>query len=224
MKKISNRNKLIIGIIALIIIVGVAITATIGLNFELKFQESKKIEVYIEKEFEIADIKQITNEVMPNQKVIIQKVEVYEDVVNIIAKDITDEQKANIITKINEKYQTELKTDSVQISTIPNTRGRDIVKPFIAPFVIVSIVVLAYMVIRYNKLNVSKVVVKTAFILFITQVLLLNLIAILSIPVGRLTMPMVIIVYLLTLYIMTTKFEKQFNNKKEDEENKNKKK
>ena len=41
---------------------------------------------------------------MPKTKTIIQKVEVFEDTVSITAKEISEEQKQNIITKVNEKY------------------------------------------------------------------------------------------------------------------------
>ena len=104
MKETTKKQKMIIAIIILIIIAGIIITATMGLNFDLRFQESKKVELYLGKDFEIKDIKQITNEVMPNQYVIVQKVEVYEDSVSIIAKDINDEQKQNLVNKVNEKY------------------------------------------------------------------------------------------------------------------------
>ena len=103
MKETTKKQKMIIAIIILIIIAGIIITATMGLNFDLRFQESKKVELYLGKDFEIKDIKQITNEVMPNQYVIVQKVEVYEDSVSIIAKDINDEQKQNLVNKVNEK-------------------------------------------------------------------------------------------------------------------------
>ena len=89
MKKITTKQKIILSIIALIIIAGIAITTTIGLNYDLRFQEAKKVELYLEKDFEISDIRNITNEVIPNQSVIIQKVEVYEDSVSIISKEIT---------------------------------------------------------------------------------------------------------------------------------------
>ncbi|MCI8412433.1 MAG: hypothetical protein HFJ40_08490 [Clostridia bacterium] len=222
MKKVSKKGKIIFAIISLIIIVGIAMTLTVGLNYDLRFQATKKIELYLQKEFEVSDIKQITNETIPNQDVIIQKVEVYEDTVSIIAKDITEEQKANLITKINEKYGTELSADSIQITTVPNTRGRDIVKPYIAPYAIATIVILAYMAVRYYKLNSSKVVLKATLILIIAQALLLSLIAITRMPVGRLTMPMSVTVYILTLIALTSEFEKQLDDMKVKEE-KNKK-
>jgi len=85
-QKMTNKTKIIIAIIAVVILAGIIITLTIGLNFDLRYQESKSIQLYLETDFDISDIKQITDEVMPGEKVIIQKVEVYEDTVNITAK------------------------------------------------------------------------------------------------------------------------------------------
>lgn len=217
MKKITTKQKIILSIIALIIIAGIAITTTIGLNYDLRFQEAKKVELYLEKDFEISDIRNITNEVIPNQSVIIQKVEVYEDSVSIISKEITEEQKQNLINKINEKYGTELSADSTEIVSIPHTRGRDLIKPYIMPFIIATAIILVYMAIRYRKLGVFKTIGMTALISVVAQAVLLSVIAITRIPVGRLTIPMVIAVYLLTLIGLTTKFEKDLDNKKKEE-------
>ena len=125
MKNISKKTKILAFLIVIIIVIGIGITATIGLNFDL------------ERNFEINDIKEITNQVLPSQNVIIQKVEVYEDTVSILAKEITEEQKVEIINKINEKYATTLSTET-EISNVPHTRGRDIVKPYIIPFLIAT--------------------------------------------------------------------------------------
>lgn len=222
MKNITKKQKIVFAIIALIIIVGAVITLTIGLNFDLRYEETKRVELYLGKDFEVSDIKEITNETIPNQSVIIQKVEVFEDSVRIIAKEITEEQKQNLVNKINEKYETEIEADSTKIVTIPHTRGRDIVKPYIIPFTIATIITLVYMAVRYKKLGIAKTVLKTVIVSIIAQALLLSVIAITRIPIGRLTIPMVIAVYLLTLIGMTTKFEKELGIKKE-KENKNKK-
>ncbi len=222
MKETTKKQKMIIAIIILIIIAGIIITATMGLNFDLRFQESKKVELYLGKDFEIKDIKQITNEVMPNQYVIVQKVEVYEDSVSIIAKDINDEQKQNLVNKVNEKYGTEISNDTTEIVTIPHTRGRDLVKPYILPFAISMIIILVYMAVRYRKLGVIKTVLQTIFVCILTQVVLLSIIAITRIPVGRLTMPISVAVYLLTLVGVTSNLENKLKieNESEKEESK----
>ena len=142
MKKINTKTKIVAFLIAIIIIVGMIITFTIGLNFDLRYQKAQSIQLYLEKDFETSDIKQITNEILSNQPVIIQKVEVYEDTVNIIAREITEEQKNNIINKVNEKYELELSADDIEITNLPHTRGRDIVRPYVIPFIIATVIIL----------------------------------------------------------------------------------
>lgn len=220
MKKMTKKQKVVSIIIAVIIIAGAIVTGIMGLNYDLRYQETKKIELYISKDFEISDIKAITDEVMGKEPVIIQKVEVYEDSVSITAKDITDEQKQNIIEKINEKYETELSADSTQIQTIPHTRGRDIAKPYIAPFVIATVIILLYMAVRYRKIGIGKTLLKTILISVVAQATLLSVIAITRIPVGRLTIPMIVAVYMLTLVGLTTNFENKLEIKKEEENKK----
>lgn len=217
---ITKKTKIIAIIIAIIIIAGIAVTATIGLNYDLRYQSAQKIELYIEKDFNNSDIKNIVNEVMPNTPVIIQKVEVFEDTVSITAKEITDEQKQNIISKVNERYGTNLSADSTEIDSISNTRGRDLIKPYIFGFVMSILIILIYIAVRYMNLGVLKTLGQTILTLVLTQAVLLSVIAITRIPVGRLTMPIVVAVYLLTLIGLTTKFEKDLATKKQEKKKK----
>lgn len=223
MKNITKKQKISLIIIAVIMIAGLVVTLTVGFNFELKMQETKKVELYLQNSFEISDMKNILNEVMPDQEVIIQKVEVFEDSVNIIAKDITEEQKQQLIEKVNEKYQTEISSDSIEIVTIPDTIGRDLIKPYIVPFAISSVLVLAYMAIKYRKLGSLKTIFKVITTIMVSQALLFSLIAITRYPIGRLTIPMVITVYLFTLLVIATKLEKQLKDKNEENNKKSKK-
>lgn len=218
--KLSKKTKIIITIIAIIILIGIAITCTIGLNFDLRYRDSKRMELYLEQDFNISDIKQMTDEVMKDKKVIIQKVEVYEDTVSITAEDITDEEKQSLIDKVNEKYGTTLSAESTQIENIPNTRGRDIVKPYVVPFGIATLIILVYMAIRYRKLGVIKTLLKTVLILIVAELVLLSIMAITRMPIGIVTIPLVIAVYLLTLVGLTTYFEKELINKNNKETSK----
>ena len=216
-QKMTKKSKIIIAIIALVIIVGTIVTLTIGLNFDLKYRDSKNIELYLETDFNISDIKQITDEVMPGEQVIIQKVEVYEDTVSITAKDITDKQKQSLIDKVNEKYGTTLSADSIETKNIPNTRGRDIIKPYLQPFTIATLIILVYMAIRYRKLGVIRILLKTIIVSLVAQATLLSIMAITRIPIGTVTIPLVITVYLLTLIGLTTHFEKKLTNRNSEE-------
>lgn len=222
MEKIKKNKKIIIGIlIAIILIAGIAITLTIGLNFDLNYQETKQIQLNLGTEFNKNDIKEITDEVFSGQKVMIQTVEVFKDAVSIRTTDITDEQKQSLIDKINEKYESaEIEADSVEIETIPHTRGRDIVKPYIAPFALATFIILVYMAFRYKKIGSTKTILKTLGMVILMQAILLSIIAIARIPIGRVTIPLVLGVYLLTLIGLTTSFEKQLKTKVSEEEKK----
>ena len=225
MKQFIKSKQLKIILIILVIIAGIVMIAVKGFNFDLKYQDTQRVELYLKTEFNISDIRQITDEVFGNQKVMIQKVEVFEDSVSITTTSISDEQKSNLITKINEKYGTEITAEDTTVENIGHTRGRDIIKPYIVPFAIAAIVVLIYLGIRYYKLSIAKVIAKSIGIMALAQILLFSVMAIARIPIGRLTIPMVILVYLLTLFGITTKFEKDLSKKKlEENKDKSKKK
>ena len=119
---------------------------------------------------------------------------------------------SELITNINNGN-----VEDIQIEDIAHTRGRDIIKPYIIPFAIAVIATLVYIGIRYYKLNTAKVILKSIGILLLSQVLLFSVIAITRIPIGRLTIPMVILVYLLTLFGMTSRYEKNLANRKKEE-------
>lgn len=215
MKENKTRN-IIILISIIVIIVGIIITTIFGFNFELLYQDTKKVELYLNKEFEISDIKQITNEVLSNKNVIIQKVEVFEDSVSIITKDISDEEKNNLVTKVNEKYGTDLKSDNIKIISIPHTRGRDIVKPYLLPFLVATLIIIVYMAIRYIKINSIEAILKLIVSLILVQGVMFSIIAITRIPISRITMPVSIVIYILTLLFITNNLEKKLELSKED--------
>ena len=217
MKQFIKSKQLKIILIVLVIIAGIVMIAVKGFNFDLKYQDTQRVELYLKTEFNISDIRQITDEVFGNQKVMIQKVEVFEDSVSITTTSISEEQKSNLITKINEKYGTELTAEDTTVEDIGHTRGRDIIKPYVIPFAIAVIIVLIYLGIRYYKLSIAKVIAKSIGIMALAQILLFSVIAITRIPIGRLTIPMVILVYLLTLFGITNMFEKNLSKKKLDE-------
>ena len=70
------------------------------------------------------------------------------------------------------------------------------------------------------NLGVLKTLGQTILALVLTQAVLLSVIAITRIPVGRLTMPIVVAVYLLTLIGLTTKFEKDLATNKQEKKEK----
>lgn len=204
----QNSTRILVILIAIILVLGVVMIFTKGLAFELRYQNSKKVEINLGKTFEEKDIKEITKEVFGNQPVRIQAIEVYKDAISITTTEITEEQKSDLVTKLNEKYGLELKTENITIEEVAHVRGRDIIRPYLIPFAIVTGIVLVCLVIRYNKLNVLEVLTQSIGIIVLTQLVLLGIMAITRMPIGIFTIPTVLVVYMLSTYICTTKFDK----------------
>ena len=83
-------KKIIQIVLMCLIIAGVIIVATIGFNVGTKYSETTQISIKIGKEFDLKDIKAITNEVFEKQNTQIQYVELYKDMVQITVKEASD--------------------------------------------------------------------------------------------------------------------------------------
>ena len=63
-----------------------------------------------------------------------------------------------------------------------------------------------------------KILLETVVLLIVAQATLLSVMAITRIPIGRVTIPLVLAVYVLSLVGITTDFEKKLTEKKNEEE------
>ena len=214
-------------IITCIIVVGAIMTFTIGFNKDLIYSNNKQITISIGKEFDIADIKNIVKEVTGQDKMILQKVELYEDIVSIKLEEITEEQAKEINSKINEKYELENSEDSIKIIDNTNVRLRDLVKPYIYPtilsFVLIIVYLVVYMLINSKlgkKLNILENVVKLTLSVIVSQVVLLSLIVISRVPVNRLTIPLSLSLYAVVTVLFMCKLQNNYK-KIEIKQNKN---
>lgn len=225
------KKKTIIGIIiALIVLIGILITCIWGFHFDLIYASHKEVDIAIGQEFENQEIYDITKEIVGSQKIIIQKVELYEDMVAIHVKDITAEQLENLNTKINEKYGIENTVENIVVTSVPNARGRDLVKPYMMPVTISFVIIILYLIIYtaiYShigiKVSVTKTVGKAIGMIIGVQLLYLALLAITRLPINRLTIPFSIVLYILTTIGFLLHLEKIIDKNNHNEWDKNKK-
>lgn len=205
----KQKNKIIIAssVIALIILAGIVAVGAWGFNKELRFEQGKRIDIYVEQNVDEEKIKSIADDVLGMHNMV-QTVEIYEEMLTIRAKDISEEQRNTIVSKIKESYEFEQTAEDTDIITVPATRLRDMYKPYIVPFIISGILVVAYMAIRYYKKGILKVITKAVFIPVIVELLLLSWMAIVRIPVGRYTPILIILVYLASVWFTMKEIEK----------------
>lgn len=204
--KQRNKKIIAIAILALIILAGIVVVNILGFNKQLEFKQGQSIDVYVRKEIDEKKIKEIANEVLGKEN-LVQLVEIYKDMVTIRAEQITEEQKNNIVNKIKENYEFEQTAEETVIKTVPATRILDMYKHYVVSMLISGVIILAYMLIRYNKKGVIKVLLRTILIPIIAELVLLSLIAITRIPLGVYTPILVIIVYLASIVFVTKKNE-----------------
>lgn len=205
----KQRNKIIIAsaVIALIILAGIVVVNIWGFNKELKFVQGQRIDIYIEQQVDKDKIKPIVEEVLGMHNMV-QTVEVYEDMVTIRAKTISEEQRNTIVNKVKEIYQFEQTAENTDINTVPETRIRDMYKQYVLPFAISGVLVVAYMLIRYYEKGILKVLLNAIFVPVVAELLLLSWMAIVRIPVGRFTPALVILVYVASVWYTMKRIEK----------------
>ena len=164
--------------------------------------------VYVGSQFNVADIKAITKEVFGNTNVLVQQVELYKDMVQITVKEATEEQISSLNDKINEKYEIENQLTDIKIVHISNVRLRSIIKPYILPISIVSIITIVFAMIVFRKLGALKVAYEVAISIVAPQVILASLYAVTRIPINRLTSIIAIIIFIISLVLPMVKLNK----------------
>lgn len=189
-----------------LIIAGIVVISTVGFNVGLKYSEHKEISINISKEFNVSDIRNITKEVFGNKPVIIQQVELYKDMVQISVKEASEEQVSSLNDKINEKYGLENAISDVKVVDIPNVRLRNVIKPYILPVSIVSVLTIIFAMIVYRKLGVWKVLYATAMAIVAPQAILSSLYAVTRIPINRIATIVAISVFALSITMIILKF------------------
>ena len=210
MKQLKDPKKIFFYvIIALIILAGIVMVATKGFNVELRYRANKKVELTIGETVDVSKIQEKSDEVFGKGNSVVQLVEIFKDTVQITAEDITEEQKNTLVSKVNELYPQEAEEDgttktlldasTITIDSTQNARLRDFLKPYVIPGVVVTAVILAYYAILYRKLGILKVILKSGLTISIAQLVLLSVFAISRLPMGRLTTPLMLLVYVISI-------------------------
>ena len=208
----STKNKILYIITVLVIVAGIIVWKIKGFNLELQYSTRDQINLNNNTDINKEEVEQIVSEVLGNTRYFVQDVETFGNSVSIVADKITDEQKNQIIEKFNEKYGTKLKAEDVETVSIPFTRIKDVIRPFIIPGIVITIIILVYFFIRYNNIDKKKLLLKTVLYTIGTELLLYSIIAITRIPFGRIAVAGGVALYAIIITWLTAKFE----NERED--------
>ena len=197
-KKTKMKNKLLYILIAIIIIAGIVVGCTAKFKFSLAYDDSVRVEMYIGKDYTKSDVEAIAKEAFSTKEVLIQKIEFFNDSVAITVRESNDEKLNNLVTKVNEKYGITLTKEDLTIVDVPHYRGRDIMSNYIVPIAISAVLIIIY-----------KIIAKLVIWPIIIEALYLSILAIARIPISYYTLPLGIILAVITLTTITYKNEKK---------------
>lgn len=125
MKQISTKNKIIGLVSILLVIVGLIVVLVGGFNVEQNYKTHDKIKIYVGEEIDIEKIEKAVKEVFGKNKVKVQKVEIYNDIFQVTAKEITEEQKNAVVDKINELYPVKAKENVGNTENVENIENTE---------------------------------------------------------------------------------------------------
>lgn len=217
------KNKLLYIILIIVIIVGVIVYKVKGFNKELNYSNRQEFEISAASTFDVSKVEEIVKSVITNRQIKVQKVERFENALKITSAEISEEEKENIINKINEEYNENISNEDVKIISVTATRIIDILIPYIFPIIIAMVIVLVYFVILYNKIGITEVLTKGIILPILVELSYYAIIAITRIPFGRTTNSIALGIFILTIGMLTICFQKQKEklviDSKEEKEN-----
>ena len=207
-------KKIIYAVLICVIIAGIVIIATLGLNADIIYSKNVQIDVYIGKTVDIKDIESIAREVFLGERMIVQEIELFQDMVSITISDNRTEEELNtkieeLNTKINEKYELENSVDDISVTHNPKIKLSILIMPYALTIGISMIIILVFVGIRYKKLGVLKTLVTYILSIGAAEMILLSIIAITRLPINRFVIPVGLLLLIVIITILGFKNEKK---------------
>ena len=215
----KNISKILYVLCILVIIVGIIVWKNAGLNYSTELAYGTTVEIYFDNSTNKNDIENIAKDAF-GKDIKVKEIERFSDAFAIKVKgEITDEQKNNFVSKINEKYSLEKTVEDLTIIETPAIQGRDLAKNYIKPASISAVLILVYLTIRYRKIGSIKLALIALVKIAIITGAYFGLVIITRLPIISLyTIPVGMFISIIALITLCYKNE----NKLEENNSKNK--
>ena len=221
MKKWLNKKTIYL-VAVIIIILGIIATVVWRTNFSLEYKEHITISVNLDKVYDEKEVKDLIKGVLGNKKILFRKIETFNDAFLVDVEEISDEEVASLEKALKEKYEITDETSILETTKVGHVRFRDIVKPYIIPTIIATLIIFAYVAIRYLNLGIFNIVFTLLIRLIVSEGVLFSIYEIARIPVGGYFVMLVMAVYITVITLTVIEYEN--NLAKKNEKNKNSKK
>lgn len=169
------KKKILYGIIAIIILLGIIMYFVHGFNVGSKFGEYTKLGLFIESGINLDEIKPIVSESFNGKDAVYQDVEYFGEMVLITLPTVSNEEIDSFVAKINEKYSLEYTAEDLNVLTMPGLSFYEIIKPYIVPVLILLAISLLYFAIRYKALGITKMLIKPLIVIVVLGAVVISI-------------------------------------------------
>ncbi len=111
------KNKFLYILMIIAIILGAVVFAIKGFNYSVEFAKHQRIEIVLDEDYKMSDIKNIVKKNIKSDTKV-YKSTLFGTSAIIDAKDVSDEELKNLISKINEKYGMDLELKDAKLPII----------------------------------------------------------------------------------------------------------
>lgn len=102
-----KKNKIILFVLALILLVGIIMVCVKGFKVSLDLRAHDTLKFVFNQKFQMNDITKVCDEVFKNKEYEVKTVEVFSDAVYIISPTITENEEKVLLEKLNDLYVNE---------------------------------------------------------------------------------------------------------------------
>lgn len=202
-----NINKILVILVAILLVIGIILMFTKGFNYSIEYKGVTELKFMLGQVIDMNEVESIAKEAFNDKEMKIQKIDYFNDSVNISVVEPTDEEIQSLIDKFNSRYSQNNTMDSISIIKTSNTSLYEIAKQYILPVIITVILVAIYMGVRFRKQGILKVALLPIIMSIVAEALYLSILVILQIPISIWTMPIALVLLLSTLTIYAYRFE-----------------
>ena len=204
----KNIKKVLALFVVIVLILGTSMVVKKGFNYGIEYKEVTELKFMLGQVLDMDEVESIVNEAINNKETRIQKIDYFNDSVNISVVEPTDEEIQALLDKLNARYSQNNEMNNISRVKTANVSLTEIIKPYILPSIVTLVLVLLYMIVRFRNQGILKVALLPIFATIVAEALFFAICAIIRIPITIWTMPFALILMILTLTWYAYKFEK----------------
>ena len=141
----KNIKRILAIIVVIVLAVGAIFVIKKGFNYGIEYREATEFRFMLGQVLNMNEVEKIVNVAFNNKMVKVQKIDYFNDSVNVTVVEPTDEEVQSLIDKFNERYNQNNNMESIRKVKTADTSIKEIITPYIVPAIIAIVIIALYM-------------------------------------------------------------------------------